>query len=59
MTAGISQVAFYHFKATLGGTEVADASRVKALEDENARLTKLPAEQMLNNPILKHVAEKW
>ncbi len=37
-----------------------DARRLKALEDENAKLKKLPAEQMLDNAILKDVAsKKW
>lgn len=40
--------------------EVSDARRLKALEDENARLKKLLAEQMLDNAILKDVAaNKW
>ena len=34
--------------------------RMKALEDENAKLKKLLAEQMLDNVILKDVASrKW
>jgi putative transposase len=37
---------------------VSDARRLKALEDENARLKKLLAEQMLDNAILKDVAAK-
>ena len=36
--------------------DVSDARRLKALEDENARLKKLLAEQMLDNAILKDVA---
>jgi hypothetical protein len=38
--------------------DVSDARRLKALEDENARLKKLLAEQMLDNAILKDVAAK-
>ena len=33
--------------------DVSDARRLKALEDENARLKKLLAEQLLDNAILK------
>ena len=51
---------FYKFKAKYGGMEVSDARRLKALEDENNRLKKLLAEQMLDNAILKDVAaKKW
>lgn len=57
---GISAATFYKFKAKFGGMEVSDARRLKALEDENARLKKLLAEQMLDNAILKDVAaKKW
>ncbi len=43
-----------------GGVDVSDARRLKALEDENARLKKRLAEQMLDNAILKDVAaKKW
>lgn len=57
---GISTATFYKFKAKYGGMDVSDARRLKALEDENARLKKLLAEQMLDNAILKDVAaKKW
>jgi putative transposase len=36
--------------------DMSGARRLKALEDENARLRKLLAEQMLDNAILKDVA---
>jgi putative transposase len=39
---------------------VSQARRLKALEDENARLKKLLAEAMLDNAVLKDVAaKKW
>ena len=57
---GISLATFYKFKAKYGGMEVSDARRLKALEEENTRLKKLLAEQMLDNAILKDVsAKKW
>ena len=57
---GISSATFYKFKARFGGMEVSDGRRLKALEDENVRLKKLLAEQMLDNAILKDVAaKKW
>lgn len=57
---GISSATFYKWKAKYGGLEVSEAKRLKALEDENARLKKLLAEAMLDNAILKDVAsKKW
>ena len=57
---GISSATFYKWKAKFGGLEVSDARRLKALEDENAKLKKLLAEQMLDNAMLKDVAsKKW
>jgi putative transposase len=59
---GISSATFYKWKAKYGGLEVsdADAKRLKALEDENAKLKKLLAEAMLDNAMLKDVAaKKW
>ena len=57
---GISSATFYKFKAQYGGMDVSDARRLKALEEENARLKKLLAEQMLDNAILRDVSSrKW
>jgi putative transposase len=57
---GISSGTFYKWKAKFGGLEVSDARRLKTLEDENAKLKKLLAEQLLDNAILKDVAsKKW
>ena len=40
--------------------DVSDARRLKSLEEENVKLKKLLAEQMLDNAILKDVAsKKW
>jgi putative transposase len=57
---GISSATFYKWKAKFGGLEVSYARRLKALEDENAKLKKLLAETMLDNAILKDInARKW
>ena len=53
---GISSATFYKWKAKFGGLEVSDARRLKALEDENAKLKKLLAEPMLDNAMLRDVA---
>ena len=40
--------------------DVSDAKRLRALEDENAKLKKLLAEAMLDNAILKDVnSREW
>ncbi|EGJ19298.1 hypothetical protein RSWS8N_20594 (plasmid) [Cereibacter sphaeroides WS8N] len=41
---GISTATFYAWKARFGGMEASEAKRLKALEDENAKLKRLPAE---------------
>ena len=47
-------------RAKYGGMQVSDARRLKALEDENAKLKKLLAEAMLDNAMLRDVAaRKW
>ena len=57
---GISSATFYKWKAKFGGMDVSDARKLKALEDENAKLKKLLAEQVLDNAMLKDVASrKW
>jgi len=57
---GVSTASFYKYKAKFGGMEVSDARKFKALEDENAKLKKLLAEQMLDNAMLKDVnSKKW
>jgi|TARA_R110002051_G_scaffold209785_1_gene275586 putative transposase len=57
---GISEATFYKYKAKYGGMDVSDARRLKALEDENARLKKLLADQMLDNAMLRDIAsKKW
>ena len=57
---GVSSATFYKWKAKFGGMDVSDAKRLKALEDENAKLKKLLAETMLDIAILKDVnSRKW
>jgi putative transposase len=57
---GVSSATFYAWKAKYGGLDVSQARRLKALEDENARLKKLLAEAMLDVAVLRDVtAKKW
>jgi len=55
---GISGTTFYKWKAKFGGLDVSDARKLRALEDENRRLKKLLAEQMLDNAALKELVGK-
>ena len=55
---GISQATFYKYKSKYGGLEVSDARKLRALEDENSKLKKLLAEQMLDNAMLRDVNSK-
>ncbi|WP_220150133.1 IS3 family transposase [Marinobacter pelagius] len=49
----ISDATFYTWRKKYGGLEVSEARRLKALEEENARLKKLLAESMLDTEALK------
>ena len=55
---GISAPTLYSWKAKYGGLEVSEAKRLRALEDENRRLKKLLAEQVLDNAALKDLVGK-
>ena len=55
---GISKWTFYRWKRKFGGLEVREAQRLKALEEENARLKRLVAEQALDNQMLKELLRK-
>ena len=55
---GISSATFYKWKAKYGGLDVSDAKRLKALEDENAKLKKLLAEAELDKAMLREIAAK-
>ena len=45
---GVSEATLYNWKAKYGGLDVSEAKRLKALEEENRKLKKLLAEQMLD-----------
>ena len=55
---GISSATFYKYKSKYGGMEPSDAKRLRALEDENGKLKKLLAEQMLDNAMLREINSK-
>ena len=67
---GISDTTLYEWKARYGGTQgepssaigprtmASDARRLRSLEDENARLKRLLADQMLDDAVLKDLRGK-
>ena len=57
---GVSEATLYNWKAKYGGMGVSEAKRLKQLEDENAKLKKLLAEQMLDAAALRELlSKKW
>jgi putative transposase len=57
---GVSSPTFYKWKAKFGGMDVSEARRLKALEDENAKLKRMLADAMLDNVALKDLlGKKW
>jgi putative transposase len=57
---GVSEATIYNWKAKFGGMDVLEAKRLRALEEENAKLRKLLAEQMLNTSALRELlSKKW
>ena len=57
---GVSAATFYKWKAKYGGLEGSEARKLKALEDENAKLKRMVAEAMLDNVALKDLlGKKW
>lgn len=57
---GISDATFYKYKAKFGGMDMADAKKLRSLEDENAKLKRLLADAMLDNAALKDLlSKKW
>jgi len=56
----ISEATIYNWKAKFGGMDVSEAKRLRALEEENAKLKKLLAEQMLDAAALRELlSKKW
>lgn len=55
---GISTASFYNWRSKYGGMEVSEAKRLKQLEDENAKLKRLLAEQMMDVATLREMLGK-
>lgn len=57
---GVSEATICNWKAKYGGLEVSEAKRLRALEEENAKLKRLLADTMLDNAALKNLlSKKW
>jgi putative transposase len=57
---GISAATFYGWRSKYGGMDVSEAKRLKQLEEENAKLKRIVADQALDITMLKDVlGKKW
>jgi putative transposase len=57
---GIKSATFYKYKSKYGGMEPSDAKRLRILEEENGKLKKILAEQMLDKAMLGDMNSiKW
>jgi len=54
---GISEATYHRWRNKYGGLTCEEAKRLKELEVENTRLKKLLADSMLDNAMLKDLAE--
>ena len=56
----VAEATFHRWRNQYGGMKANEAKRLKQLDQENARLKKLVAEQALDNAMLKELnSGKW
>ena len=55
---GMSDASFYIWRQKYGGMEVAELKRLRTLEDENQKLKRLVAEQLLEITAIKDLLTK-
>ena len=55
---GVSDASIYKWKAKYGGMDVSETKRLRALEEENAKLKRMLADAMLDNVALKDLLGK-
>ena len=55
---GVSPAAIHRWKARYGGMTLSEVKRLKALEEENARLKRIVAQQALDIELLKETNSK-
>jgi putative transposase len=57
---GVSRATLHRWKARYGGMTLTELKRLKALEEENARLKRIVAQQAVDIEILKEInAKNW
>ena len=54
----VSQATIHRWKGKYGGMTVSDLKRLKALEEENARLKRIVAQQAIDIDLLKEIRSK-
>lgn len=54
----VTEQTFYRWRRKYGGMELGDIKRLKALEEENSRLKKKVADQVLEIDAIKFLLEK-
>jgi len=55
---GMSDATFYKWRAKYGGMDASSMKRLKELEEENARLKKMYADERLKAEVLSEAIEK-
>ena len=55
---GVSKATFYKWRQRYGGMEASELKKVKALEEENAKLKRMYADLALQLEMAKHIIEK-
>lgn len=57
---GVSPATIHRWKSKYGGMTLSELRRLKALEEENARLKRIVAQQVLDLELLKEInSKKW
>jgi putative transposase len=55
---GVSPATIHRWKAKYGGMTLPELRRLKTLEEENARLKRIVAQQVLDNELLREINAK-
>ena len=55
---GVSAATIHRWKTKYGGMALSELKRLKALEEENARLKRIVAQQALDNELLREINVK-
>ena len=57
---GVSRATIHRWKTKYGGMTLPESKRLKALEEENARLKRIVGQQVMDIELLKEVnSKKW